>query len=96
LQGGLVSDGPRWADGTFRGLLESALDALVIVDAGGLIVFVNAQAERLFGYRREELWGELVEMLVPDRDRGRHADHRTRFAETCGVGYHGERSDQLS
>jgi PAS domain S-box-containing protein len=95
-----VSDGPRWAEGTFRGLLESAPDALVIVDAGGLIVFVNAQAERLFGYRREELWGELVEMLVPDRDRDRHADHRTGYfadahARSMGAGLalHGRRKD---
>jgi PAS domain S-box-containing protein len=52
----------------------------VIVDAGGEIVLVNAQAEKLFGYRREELVGERVEMLMPERFRARHPDHRTGYS----------------
>jgi PAS domain S-box-containing protein len=53
------------ADARFRGLLEAAPDATVCVDSGGRIVLVNAQAERIFGYPREELAGQLVEILVP-------------------------------
>jgi diguanylate cyclase (GGDEF)-like protein/PAS domain S-box-containing protein len=97
---GVLSDGPAWAEDKFRGLLESAPDAMVIVDADGQIVLVNAQAEELFGYRREELWGERVEMLVPDRDQGRHADHRTGYftdphARSMGAGLqlNGRRKD---
>jgi two-component system sensor histidine kinase/response regulator len=69
----------RHAEDTFRGLLESAPDAMVIVDASGEIVLVNTQAEKMFGYRREELFGERVEMLVPDRFRGQHPEHRTGY-----------------
>lgn len=64
---------------SFVGLLEGAPDAMVCVDRGGRIALVNAQAERLFGYRREELVGQLVEMLVPDTARARHPGHRGRY-----------------
>src|SRR4051812_33283211 len=60
-------------------LLEAAPDAMVIVDRHGRIVLVNAQTERLFGYRREELLGQAVEQLVPPRSRGRHPGHRAAF-----------------
>ena len=59
--------------------LESAPDAMVIVDEQGRIVAVNTLAEKLFGYRREELIGELVEMLVTDGSRNRHVDLRKRY-----------------
>jgi two-component system, sensor histidine kinase and response regulator len=69
----------RRVDRRVRQLLESAPDALVGVGRDGRIVMVNAQTERLFGYRREELIGELVEMLVPARFRDGSAGHRSGY-----------------
>jgi PAS domain S-box-containing protein len=63
----------------FRALLESAPDAMVIVSSRGEIVLVNAQTEDLFGYRREELLGQPVELLVPQRCRETPLGHRPRF-----------------
>ncbi|MGW0753814.1 SpoIIE family protein phosphatase [Streptomyces sp. NPDC002587] len=68
------------AEQRFRGLLEAAPDAMVIVDDTGSIKLVNAQTEALFGYRREELLGRPVELLVPGRFRERHTRHRDHYA----------------
>jgi len=65
----------------YRALLESAPEAMVISDASGCIQLVNGQTEKLFGYRREELIGKAVEILVPTQFRAKHPSHRT--------GYHG-------
>ncbi len=69
----------RQADARFRELLETAPDAMVIVDEAGTIVLVNAQTERLFGYTREELVGHSVDALVPDRVRPQHPLHRASY-----------------
>jgi PAS domain S-box-containing protein len=63
----------------FKALLQSAPDAMVIVNHEGEIVLVNLQTERLFGYSTAELLNNKVEMLIPERYRGRHPSHRGGF-----------------
>ncbi len=65
--------------GQFETFLETVPDAMVVVDRQGRIVMLNSQTERLFGYRREQLLGLHVEVLVPDRYRGSHAEHREDY-----------------
>jgi PAS domain S-box-containing protein len=69
----------RRVEAKWRAMLEAAPDAIVAVDPDGRITLVNAQTERLFGYRREELLGQLVEMLVPPQARRIHPKHRMRY-----------------
>jgi len=63
----------------FRTILESAPDAMIIVDEKGKIAIVNAQAEEMFGYGRDEMLGHKIEMLLPKRVRDRHRNHRRNF-----------------
>jgi PAS domain S-box-containing protein len=69
----------------FHELLEAAPDGIMVVGEGGSILFVNRQAERIFGYARAELLGETIERLVPERYREAHRAHRTAFSNAPGT-----------
>jgi PAS domain S-box-containing protein len=63
----------------YRQILDTAPDAMVVVDDKGRIIFVNAQTEKMFGYAREDLVQEPLELLIPERFRHSHAQHVGRF-----------------
>lgn len=67
------------AEERFRRLLDAAPDATIIVDQTGRIVMVNAQVQPMFGYTRQELLGQVMEMLIPERFRGKHVLHRGEY-----------------
>jgi len=75
-----ITDRKR-VDDSFRSLLEAAPDAIVAATAEGKIVLVNIQAEKIFGYHRQELLGREIECLVPERFRGSHPEHRESFSK---------------
>lgn len=88
------------AQSRFRGLLELAPDAIVLVDHEGRIDLVNGQGEQMFGYRREELIGQSVEILIPERYRSGHTQHRSNYLRErrtrpmgCGLDLYGARKD---
>jgi PAS domain S-box-containing protein len=96
---GIISDQLK-REQIFRALLESAPDAMVTVDQRGRISLVNAQTEKLFGYSRDELLGNTVEMLIPSRFRDKHTQHRKGYfadpkvrAMGSGLELYGERKD---
>jgi PAS domain S-box-containing protein len=74
-----MGDGMKVADHLFAGLLEEAPDAMLCLAGDGRIVLVNAQAERLFGYQRDELEGEPVQMLIPEDAEAGHLTHPARY-----------------
>jgi PAS domain S-box-containing protein len=81
-----LSERLRGEEERFRAVLEGAPDAIVCVDADGGIVYANAQAEQLFGYRRDELLGQRVEVLLPARFLPGHVENRQRYLTNPEVG----------
>ncbi len=80
----------RRAEAQFRGLLETAPDGMVIVDESGTIRLVNEQTERLFGYKRDELIGQGIEMLLPEPLRSAHQQQREAYGKAPVVRQMGE------
>lgn len=70
------------SESKFKALLETAPDAMIIANEKGIIQLVNLQTEKMFGYKREELIAQPVEMLIPDSFRSRHQHHRETFMKT--------------
>jgi PAS domain S-box-containing protein len=85
-----ITDSKQAAE-RFESVLQAAPVAMILLDRSGRIILVNAQVERLFGYAREELLGQAVELLIPPRFRGAHPKHRDNFfaeprARAMGLG----------
>ncbi len=74
-----AEEAQRKSEATARALLEAASEGIVIVNANGRIVGVNRKTEEMFGYSRDELVGETVELLLPERFRGSHLAHRLSY-----------------
>ncbi len=68
-----------------RSALDAAPDAMIIIDAAGVILFTNRQVSALFGYPHDEVIGQSVEMLMPERFHGRHIAHRESYAGNVRV-----------
>jgi PAS domain S-box-containing protein len=80
LKEALVSDAAlRLSEATGQALLESASEGILLINATGRITLVNSAAERMFGYARDELLGQALEVLLPERVRGVHIEHRAHY-----------------
>jgi PAS domain S-box-containing protein len=94
LQGVVLDLSSRHLDEQrFRVAVEAAPSAMLLVDAAGRIVLANAEAERVFGYAREALIGQGIELLLPESLRGAHHDHRHRYNAEPGVRQMGARRE---
>ena len=90
----------RASENRFRSLFEFSPDAIVVTDQQGKIAEVNAQVEELFGYDRSELLGQSIEILIPERFRIAHPEHRADYAAHphvrpmgAGLDLYGRRKD---
>ena len=84
----------------FRELIDAAPDGIIVTDQRGRIVLANAEGERMFGYARDELLGQPIEVLVPQHMKSRHPEHVAEFhaaprlrAMGSGLELHGRRKD---
>ncbi len=88
------------AENLFEGLFRFSPDAVIVSDGEGRILQVNDQVERLFGHARDELIGQPIEILIPERFRSAHPAHRTRYTADphtrpmgAGLQLYGRRKD---
>lgn len=79
-QAKVALDGLSSVKGQAEAMVEAASEPIVVADREGRITLVNARTEAVFGYSREELLGQSIEMLVPDKDRAQHVAFRNRFS----------------
>lgn len=80
LKEAVVSDAAlRWSEATAQAVLESASEGILLINADGRITLVNRAAERMFGYEPNALKGQTLEVLLPDRIRERHREHRAGY-----------------
>lgn len=82
-----------WSEQSLRNLLETLPDAFVVIGGHGTIVLVNQQTERIFGYKRDEMLGRPIEMLIPERYRRGHVDRRNGYFEKPGSRPMGAKQD---
>ncbi len=82
---GLALNERRLAEVRFHAILEAAPEAMIIVDQKGEIAIVNSQAEKLFGYGRDELLGKSIEIFLPQDLRAKHVAHRGVFAKEARI-----------
>jgi PAS domain S-box-containing protein len=75
----------KLAEERFRMIFDMAPNAMVMVGSDGRIELANVQTAKLFGHKREELLGQPVEMLVPERLRAAHAGHRDTFLRAPNI-----------
>ncbi len=68
-----------------RSALDAAPDAMIIIDASGIVRFANQQVCTFFGYRHDEIVGERIEILLPERYRSRHVGHRDNYVKAVRV-----------
>jgi len=84
------------AEEKFRLAVEACPNGMVMTDAAGRIVLVNAETERLFGYGRDELVGQPIELLIPERLRNEHVRQRSGFVQHPNIRRVGERRELLA
>src|SRR5215470_15276004 len=84
----------------FRALIDAAPDGLIVCDQRGVLVLVNGEAERMFGYTHDELLGQSVEILIPHSVRPRHHHHVASYSAApklrpmgSKLELHGQRKD---
>lgn len=81
----IEDEGPSSVEGLYRQILDTAPDAMVVVDPDGRISFVNQQTEALFGYPRAQLLGQPLDLLLPERFRAKHFSHMRSYTANPGA-----------
>ncbi len=80
----------KQAEEQFRTLIESAPDAMIIVDANGFIILINEQTKKLFEYTEEEMIGREIDFLVPEKFRISHKEHKGNYYQSAQTRIMGE------